>query len=169
MGKQRFAAALALALLVSVAAGPPAPSKLSDFGAVALGTAVKKMPAGLQPTKACLAEQAKANRACETVDTAGVTYRVFDDHVSAKEIRRGDPLPALPYGFSWNDTIADGKRKMQEQFHLKQLKVQTTAEGTVIDTGTCFLDPGKDYFRFYLKYDAQAQLKTLGVSLCVYL
>lgn len=170
MGKSAVVLALGLVLLTTIAAGPPVPSKLAEFGAASLGTARDKLPAALQPSKSCLSDQAKTNKPCEVVDGAGVTYLVFDDHLSAKEIRRADPLAALPYGFSWSDSIADGQRKMHAQFHLKQFKVQTSANGTVIDTGACFLDQrGGNYFRFYLKYDAQAQLKALGVALCVYL
>ena len=171
MGKTGTLIALGLTLLVTVAAGPPAPSPLSDFGVVAIGSPWRKLPAALQPSAACMADQAKTNKPCETTDAAGVTYLELGDHVSAKEIRRADPLPALPYGFSWSDTLADGQRKMRTQFHLARLKVKQTAEGTVVDTGECFLSRrgNGDYFRFYLKYDAQQQLKTLGVSLCVYL
>jgi hypothetical protein len=170
MGKPAFVLAIGLALLASVAAGPPAPSKLSDFGEAALGTSWNKLPAALQPSQSCLAEQAKTNAPCEATDSAGVTYVVRGDHLSAKEIRRADPLAQLPDGFSWSDTPADGDRKMREAFQLKTLKVQRSADGTVIDTGNCFLARrGGEYFRFYLRYDASQQLKTLGVALCVYL
>lgn len=170
MGKPVTIVALGLALLVTVAAGPPSPSPLSDFGSASLGTSVNKLPVALRPSQACLAESAKTDTPCEVRDSAGVTYLTFGDHVSVKEIRRADPLPALPYGFSWSDTIADGERKMREKFQLKTLQVQKSGDGTLVDTANCFLARrGGEYFRFYLLYDAQQRLKTLGVSLCVYL
>lgn len=171
MGKTGTLLALGVTLLLTVAAGPPAPSPMSDFGAAAIGSPWRKLPAVLQPAAACMTEQASTNKPCETIDSAGVTYLMLGDHVSAKEIRRADPLPALPAGFSWSDTLADGQRKMREQFHLPRLRVKQTADGTLVDTGECFLSRrgGGDYFRFYLKYDAHEQLKALGTSLCVYL
>lgn len=134
-------------------------SGLSDFGAVALGTAYAKMPRTFVLEDSCDKTQLNPHAVCNWMDQkSGIEYTGWDGKIFRKQIdvTEENLSKPLPFGLRATDRVEDVARKLRALKNAPQFEV---AADKITSKG-CLRTPAVKSFSVEARFGADGSLKT---------
>ena len=139
-------------------------SGLSDFGAAALGDGLDKLPKDVERLPHCVVYDRK-RADCEFLDKSGVSYVVFGDLITRKNIRisrRGSPTK-LPFGLTPADTVENIVKKLSARADAPDPHILYRDKKLELFSGLCMTDTRGERFAIEFIFGNAGRLEEMSV------